>query len=62
MMKRESFKAMDARIAKEVREDEIEEGIIKPGAGRWYCGMCDKLVKKSGDCPACGFRLEKWPS
>lgn len=29
---------------------------------RWYCGMCEKLFKKGGDCRLCGFHLERWPS
>jgi len=58
----ESFEDASERIRREIRADEIEEGVIKHGAGRWYCMMCEKLFKKSGDCPACGFKLEKWPA
>jgi len=28
---------------------------------QWFCGMCEKLFKRGGDCPLCGFKLEKWP-
>lgn len=30
-------------------------------ARRWYCGMCEELFPRSGDCPRCGFKLERWP-
>jgi hypothetical protein len=29
---------------------------------RWYCGMCERLFSKGGDCPRCGFKLERWPA
>lgn len=28
---------------------------------RYWCGMCDRFFSRSGDCPACGFDLERWP-
>ena len=28
---------------------------------RWWCGMCEELFTRSGDCPLCGFQLERWP-
>jgi rRNA maturation endonuclease Nob1 len=29
---------------------------------RWFCLMCEALFTKSGDCPKCGYPLERWPS
>jgi hypothetical protein len=31
-------------------------------AKKWYCGMCEEWFKKSGDCPKCGFGLERDPT
>jgi hypothetical protein len=27
---------------------------------RWYCGMCERQFTRGGDCPLCGFALERW--
>lgn len=28
---------------------------------RYYCGMCEESFTRSGECPKCGFDLERWP-
>jgi hypothetical protein len=47
----------DARFAQRMAAQAERRRLL----ARWYCGMCEKLFTKGGDCPLCGFTLESMP-
>lgn len=46
---------------REVDDDDQFVQHAKPPR-RWYCLMCERFFSKGGECPHCGFKLERWPT